>query len=108
MHPIPPSLPRTALVTGGAVRLGEAQVLALAGAGFAVAIHCNRSRDAADALAHRVTQAGGTAAVVQADLADEAAVAARVGGTVHGARVVLPWHERDPAAQAGRLLEMLG
>lgn len=76
MHPIPPSLPRTALVTGGAVRLGEAQVLALAGAGFAVAIHCNRSREAADALAHRVTQAGGTAAVVQADLADEAAVAA--------------------------------
>ena len=37
-----------------------------------------------------------------------AALAARVGGTVHGARVVLPWHERDPAAQAGRLLEMLG
>ena len=37
-----------------------------------------------------------------------AALAARVGGTVRGARVVLPWHERDPAAQAGRLLEMLG
>ena len=37
-----------------------------------------------------------------------AALAARVGGTVRGARVVLPWHERDPAAQAGRLLEILG
>ncbi len=71
-----PSLPRVALVTGGAVRLGRAAVLALAGAGLAVAVHCNRSRAAADALAAEVQGAGGRAAVLQADLADEAAVQA--------------------------------
>ncbi len=49
---------------------------ALAGAGYAVAIHCNRSRDAAEALAAEIAAAGGRAAVVRADLADEAAVAA--------------------------------
>src|SRR5437660_11609357 len=36
--PTPP-LPRTALVTGGARRIGRALVLALAGDGFAVASH---------------------------------------------------------------------
>jgi NAD(P)-dependent dehydrogenase (short-subunit alcohol dehydrogenase family) len=71
-----PSLPRVALVTGGAVRLGRAAVLALAEAGFAVGIHCNRSRAAADALAAEVQGAGGRAAVLQADLADEAAAQA--------------------------------
>jgi NAD(P)-dependent dehydrogenase (short-subunit alcohol dehydrogenase family) len=82
MDPLPsPALPRVALVTGGAVRLGRAAVLALAGAGFAVAIHCNRSRAEADTLRAEVVQAGGTAAVVQADLADEAAAQALLPGT---------------------------
>ncbi len=71
-----PSLPRVALVTGGGVRLGRAVVLALASAGLAVAVHCNRSRAAADALAAEVQDAGGQAAVLQADLADEAEVQA--------------------------------
>jgi len=65
------AIPRTALVTGGARRLGAAIVRGLAGAGFRVAIHCHESRAAADALAAEI---GGT--VVQADLADEAAVQA--------------------------------
>ena len=76
MDLLPPSLPRAALVTGGALRLGRAAVLALAEADFAVAIHCNRNRAAADALAAEVQGAGGRAAVLQADLADEAAVQA--------------------------------
>ena len=46
-----PDVPRAALVTGGAVRLGRAIVLALAGAGFGVAIHCNHSQTEADRLA---------------------------------------------------------
>ena len=71
-----PDVPRAALVTGGAVRLGRAIVLALAGAGFGVAIHCNHSQTEADWLAAEVADAGGRAAVLQADLADEAAVAA--------------------------------
>ena len=75
MDPLPPpTLPRTALVTGGAVRLGRACVLALASAGYAVAIHCNRSRAEAEALQAELHARGAQAAVVQADLSDEAAV----------------------------------
>ncbi len=73
---LPSNVPRVALVTGGAVRLGRAIVLALAGAGFGVAIHCNHSRAEADGLAAEIALAGGRAAVLQADLANETAVAA--------------------------------
>ena len=45
---------KTALVTGGAKRIGKAIVEDLAAHGFAVAIHCNRSRAEADALARAV------------------------------------------------------
>ena len=68
---IPPSLPRTALITGGAQRLGRAITLALADAGFAVAIHCRTSRTEADALAGTIAARGGRATVLQADLALE-------------------------------------
>ena len=61
---------RTALVTGGARRIGKAIVEDLAAHGFAVAIHCNRSRDEAEALAAESGQTGGRAAVVAADLTD--------------------------------------
>jgi len=64
---------RTALVTGGAKRLGRAICLALAGAGFAVGIHCRRSRAEADALAAEIRAQGGRAEVFAADLQDEAA-----------------------------------
>ena len=80
--PLPPALPRVALVTGGAVRLGRAMVLALSGAGFAVAIHCHRSRAEAEALAQEIQHAGGAAAVVQADLTDESAVQALLPAAV--------------------------
>lgn len=68
------SLPRTALVTGGARRIGRALVEALAADGFAVAIHCHASRDDAAALAARIVAQGGRAVVVEGDLCDEAAV----------------------------------
>ena len=61
---------RTALVTGGARRIGAAIALDLAAHGFAVAIHCNRSREDAEALAAKIRIDGGNAAVVQADLTD--------------------------------------
>jgi NAD(P)-dependent dehydrogenase (short-subunit alcohol dehydrogenase family) len=64
---------KTALVTGGAKRLGRAICLALAGAGFAVGIHCRRSRAEADALAAEIRAQGGRAEVFAADLQDEAA-----------------------------------
>jgi NAD(P)-dependent dehydrogenase (short-subunit alcohol dehydrogenase family) len=62
------------MVTGGARRIGRSIVERLAGDGYAVAIHCRRSSDAAEQLAARIRQAGGRAAVVQADLADAGAV----------------------------------
>ncbi|ESY85538.1 SDR family oxidoreductase [Mesorhizobium australicum] len=68
-----------ALVTGGAKRIGKAIVEDLASHGFAVAVHSNRSHDAADALAAGINRSGGRAAVVAADLTDMDAVGDLVG-----------------------------
>jgi NAD(P)-dependent dehydrogenase (short-subunit alcohol dehydrogenase family) len=67
-------IPRVALVTGGAQRLGRAIALALAEAGFAVAVHCRRNVGAAEATAAEIRELGRRTVVLQADLADEAAV----------------------------------
>ena len=69
------SIPRAALVTGGAKRLGRAIALALADAGFAVAVHCHRSTAEAEATCERHSRPGVGLACSPADLADEAAVA---------------------------------
>jgi NAD(P)-dependent dehydrogenase (short-subunit alcohol dehydrogenase family) len=69
---------RTALVTGGARRIGAAIVAVLARSGYAVAIHAHRSRAAAEALAQEITGADGRAVVVDGDLADHDAVMALV------------------------------
>jgi NAD(P)-dependent dehydrogenase (short-subunit alcohol dehydrogenase family) len=66
---------RTALVTGGAKRLGAAMALALARDGFDVAIHCCRSVDEAWELAGRIEATGRRAAVVRADLSRESETA---------------------------------
>jgi len=60
----------TALVTGAAQRIGRTIATALADAGYALAIHCHRSRVEADALAQAIRQKGGRAHVIVADLAD--------------------------------------
>jgi NAD(P)-dependent dehydrogenase (short-subunit alcohol dehydrogenase family) len=60
---------KTALVTGGAKRLGAAIEGALADAGVHVAIHCHRSAPAAWALADSLRKSGVNAWVFQADLA---------------------------------------
>ena len=57
---------RTAIVTGGAKRIGAQLVRALAADGWHVLIHYNRSRPEAEALAAEV----GNAEVVQAELAE--------------------------------------
>ncbi|MDQ8758178.1 SDR family oxidoreductase [Sphingosinicella sp. LHD-64] len=62
--------PRTAIVTGGAKRIGAEIARALAVDGWHVLIHYNRSRAEAEALAAEI---GGT--VVQAELADPGAAA---------------------------------
>lgn len=70
---IPASIPRAALVTGGGRRLGRAIALALADAGFAVAVHCHRSIADAEATAAVIRERGVAAAVLPADLTSEPA-----------------------------------
>lgn len=71
---IPPSLPRAALVTGAARRLGAAIARALADAGFDVALHARASTDEAEALAVELRAMGRRAVVLRTDLALEAEV----------------------------------
>jgi NAD(P)-dependent dehydrogenase (short-subunit alcohol dehydrogenase family) len=72
--PAPP-VPRAALVTGGARRIGRALSLVLAQEGFAVAIHYHDSKKDAEALVGEILRAGGKAITLAANLADEAAAA---------------------------------
>lgn len=66
---------KTALITGGARRVGACIARALHGAGFNVALHCRRSQPAARALADELNAARrGSACVLAADLRDAAAV----------------------------------
>lgn len=67
-------VPKSALVTGGARRVGRAIALALAGAGWNVAVHDGTSRDEAERTADDVRSLGTRAMTVSADLGDEAAV----------------------------------
>ncbi|MDB5525600.1 MAG: family oxidoreductase [Rhizobium sp.] len=59
---------KTALVTGGAARIGAAIVRDLARHDFAIAIHTNSSTDAAELLASEIRARGGRACVVSGDL----------------------------------------
>ena len=71
--PVPP-VPKAALVTGGARRIGRALALALAADGFAVAVHHRNSHAAAEDLVALIRNKGGAAVALAADLGDEAAV----------------------------------
>jgi NAD(P)-dependent dehydrogenase (short-subunit alcohol dehydrogenase family) len=73
---IPAAIPRTALVTGGAQRVGRTIALALADAGFDVGVHCHTSRDLAAATCEDIRCRGRRAALLQADLANETETAA--------------------------------
>jgi NAD(P)-dependent dehydrogenase (short-subunit alcohol dehydrogenase family) len=73
--PPPSDLPRTALVTGAARRIGAAMVRDLVAAGWAVALHYRSAGDAAEALCAEIAAAGGRAVALQADLREEAALA---------------------------------
>ena len=61
---------KTALVTGGARRIGRAIAEDLARHGFAVAVHYNRSDAEAAELVAGIQATGGHAVAIQADLAD--------------------------------------
>lgn len=64
---------QTALVTGGARRLGAAMVRVLHAAGADVVIHCRHSRAEADALANELEERRtGSVRIVEGDLLDPA------------------------------------
>ena len=65
-------VPRAALVTGAARRIGRAIALALHEAGYAVAIHAQHSLADAEGLRAEIARAGGRAAVLRADLGEHA------------------------------------
>lgn len=73
------SLPKTALVTGAAKRIGRAIALDLARQGFAVGVHYHHSKEDAESVVAEIRTLGGTAAALPADLSNEAAFAALVG-----------------------------
>ncbi len=64
-------IPRTALVTGAARRIGRAIALDLARHGWAVAVHYRDSEREAHALVEEIVDGGGRATALQADLARE-------------------------------------
>ena len=85
-----PSTARSVLVTGASRGIGAAAALACARQGWDVAVNCARDTAAAEAVAAQVRGLGRRAIVVQADVADEAAVLAMYArvdaelGPLHG------------------------
>lgn len=75
-----------ALVTGGAVRLGRAIALALAGAGYDIALHYGRSAAAAAQTADEIRALGAACWSYSLDLRDAEAIP----GMVAAARAALP------------------
>jgi pteridine reductase len=73
-----PTQQPVALVTGGAVRVGEAIVRELAGRGYRVAVHANRSLDRAQQLVDELRTQGREAAAFGAELRDEDATRAMI------------------------------
>ncbi|WP_409307554.1 SDR family oxidoreductase [Pectobacterium sp. B1J-3] len=65
---------RSALVTGSSRGIGAATARRLAQDGYAVTINYLNSRDLAEQLAREITEAGGKAISVQADVSDPQAV----------------------------------
>jgi NAD(P)-dependent dehydrogenase (short-subunit alcohol dehydrogenase family) len=77
--PTAPSLPRAAIVTGAAKRIGRAVALGLAEAGYAIAVHHLQSHAEADAVVREIEAKGGRAVSLACDLAAEAEVETLVG-----------------------------
>ncbi len=65
---------KKALVTGGATGIGRSAVLALARAGFDVAINYGSSAKAAEAVAHEAQALGAATMTLQCDVSDDNAV----------------------------------
>lgn len=100
-----PTTKRTALVTGAASGIGRAAVLALARAGYDVAINYSRSDAAAKAVADEATKSGVKALLARCDVADEAGVRAmlkriesefgRLDALINNAGTTAAWKPKD-------------
>jgi pteridine reductase len=98
---------KTALITGGAARVGRAITLGLAQAGANAAVHYNHSVDAAQEAVAWAQALGVEAQAFQADLADPdaaralaAEVQARFGDRDHGRGVDILVHAASPFVRA--------
>ena len=74
----PTGVPRTALISGAARRIGRALALDLADAGWTIAIHYRKSAADAERLAAEIEEKGGHAKAFRADLVDLGATQALV------------------------------
>ncbi|MGE5538171.1 MAG: SDR family oxidoreductase [Gemmatimonas sp.] len=74
-----PHIPRAALVTGAAKRIGRAIALGLAEAGYAIAVHHLHSHAEAESLVAEIKARGGKAVALACDLADKAATETLLG-----------------------------
>jgi len=96
---------QAALVTGGATGIGRAAVLALAGAGYDVAINYSSSEAAARETAAHAEKCGVRTLLVKCDVSDEAGVRAmaekiektfgRLDVLVNNAGTTASWKPRD-------------
>ena len=71
-----------ALVTGSATGIGRAEAIALAAAGYDVAVNYSRSSDAAEETAEACRAAGAKTVVIGCDVADDTQVKAMVAATI--------------------------
>ena len=68
---IAPTIPRVAFVSGAARRIGRAVALALAQAGFAVAVHCRQGSSDAERTASEIRDCGVASEVITGNLSRE-------------------------------------
>src|SRR6267154_3330515 len=100
-----PSTKRAALVTGAASGIGRAAVLALARAGYDVAINYSRSEKEAKAVAEDAGRSGVRTLLCRCDVADEAGVRAmlktvgdqfrRIDVLMNNAGTTAAWEPKD-------------
>lgn len=72
---------KVAIITGGGRGIGAATAVLLAAQGYAVCINYLKNRQAAEAVAARIDEAGGSAMIFQADVSEEAQVQALFDAT---------------------------